>query len=437
MPLQIAIIGAGPAGFYSASEAIKAIPDCRIDLIDRLPTPYGLVRAGVAPDHQTSKKVSKIFERTAAAPNVRFLGNVQVGEQVSIEELKRLYDAVVLCTGAQADRRLGIPGEDKVGVYGSASFVGWYNANPLERTLNPHLETKSVAVIGAGNVALDVARLLAKTAQEISTTDMALHAQRKFAGSGIREIRVFARRGPLEASFTHRELEELGELAIAVPLVDSSVLPPEDAVPKDAARGSVRKNMELLRAYSQNKGDEKPVRIHLEFYARPVEVLGGTYVQALRLERTRPAEGGAVTGTGELFEFPCNVVVTCIGTRGTPLAGVPFDERSGRFVNVEGKIDEGLYCAGWAKRGPSGTIATNHPDGVTVASQLMRLSPDALKLGSSGLDALLRERAVRTVSFEEWRRLDALEVTAAAPGAPRQKFVSVEEMLQALDKETR
>ncbi|MDX1581203.1 MAG: FAD-dependent oxidoreductase, partial [Alphaproteobacteria bacterium] len=372
MPLNVAIVGAGPGGFYTAAALIKEIPDCKVDVIDKLPTPFGLIRAGVAPDHQSSKKIAKVFERTAMEDNVRFLGHVAVGNKgnggdVSVDELREMYDAVVIAIGAPEDRKLGIPGEDLNGVFGSAAFVGWYNANPDHESLGPDLTTGTAVVIGAGNVALDVARLIAKTQEEVSVTDMADHAVDEIGRSPLTDVYIYARRGPLQAAFTHKEVKEFGDLHNAVTLVDPAVLPPEDAELDDKGRGNSAKNVALMRDYAKNKGDEKPVRIHMEFYARPVEVLGSGKVEAIKMERTEVKDDGACVGTGEFFEMPCNLVVTCIGTSSVKLDDVPYDEDKQRFINEDGKIEEGLYAAGWAKRGPTGTIATNHPDGVVVA----------------------------------------------------------------------
>ncbi len=433
MGLTVAIVGSGPGGFYSAAALVKDIPDCKVDIIDRLPTPFGLIRAGVAPDHQSSKKIAKIFERTALSPQVRFLGNVEVPRDVTIAELRGLYDAVVLATGAPRDRRMGIPGEDLAGVYGSSEFVGWYNAHPDFNALSPDLDTGTAVVIGAGNVALDVARLLAKTGTEVRATDMAHYAADAIDVSPVKDIHVYARRGPLQAAFTHKEVKEFGELDNAVTLVDPSVLPGEDVVLEDKGRGSQEKNVGYLREYAGNKGDEKPVRIHLEFYAMPVEVLGENgKVIAIRMERTRLDDNGRVVPTGETFETPCNIVVACIGTQSVPLDDVAYDEKNQRFLNQEGRIEEGLYVAGWAKRGPSGTIATNFPDGEQVAKYCKELTPDAFKQGPAGLDRLLADRKVRVVDYADWKRIEAAEEAGATHGAPRRKFTTIPEMIGAL-----
>jgi len=427
--VNVAIIGSGPGGFYAAAALVKKVPGCRVDVIDRLPTPYGLIRAGIAPDHQSSKKIAKTFERTAKHENVRFLGHVDVGKDVSVAELRELYDAVVLATGAPEDWTLGIPGEDLAGVFGSAEFVAWYNAHPDKNDLDPDLGKHSAVVIGAGNVALDVARLLAKTEAEVRATDMAHYAADAISDAPIKDIYVFARRGPLQAAFTHKEISEFGELENAVTLVDGNLLPDEDEQLIDKGRGSQEKNIKFLRDYSKNKGDEKSVRIHMQFYARPVEVSGHGSVESIRMERTELKDDGSCAGLGEFFEVPCSLVVSCIGTWGNSLDDIPYDEKRRIFVNSEGKIEPGLYASGWAKRGPTGTVATNHPDGVAVAKHVAELEPDSAKAGPAGLNSLLAERGVKVVSFEDWKKIEAAEEAAATHGAPRRKFTEVDEML--------
>ncbi|MFN3230699.1 MAG: FAD-dependent oxidoreductase [Alphaproteobacteria bacterium] len=433
MGVTVAIIGSGPGGFYAATALTKEIEDCQVDIIDRLPTPYGLIRAGVAPDHQSMKKVSGRFEKTAGDPRVRFLGNVEVDKDLTLAELRSLYDAVVIATGAPIDRKLGIPGEDLDGVFGSAEFVGWYNAHPDQRELAPSLESGTMVVIGAGNVALDVARMVAKTGDEVRVTDMAHYAVDEIDTTPINDIYIYARRGPLQAAFTHKEVQEFGHLERAIPLVDPAVLPPEDIDLTSKGRGNQEKNIALLRDYASNSADDKPVRIHMEFYAMPLEILGEDQVTGIRMERTTLLDDGSCVGTGETFDLACNVVVSCIGTESTVLEGAPFDEQRNRFVNDNGKIEDGLYASGWARRGPSGTIGTNHPDGADVANLVKELTPDTSKGGPEGLDALLAERNVKVVTFEDWKRIEAAEEEAAAHGAPRRKFTSIDEMLSLLD----
>ena len=431
--LHVAIVGTGPAGFYTA-EALASDPAVRIDMIDRLPTPYGLVRGGVAPDHQSIKAVTRRYEKTAEQENVRFIGNLTVGRDVTIDELLALYDAVVLATGAPEDRPLAIPGADLPGVVGSAAFVGWYNCHPDFADLALDLDISSVAVIGNGNVALDVARVLAKTADEMAQSDIAPYAAERIARAPIRDIYIFGRRGPLQAHFSPKELGEMGALARAVPLVDAAQLPSEDEEAElEPAR---RKIISILRRFAGNRPADKPVRIHFEFFARPAEVLGTCCVCGLRLERTRLADERAI-GTGEYFEVPCGLVIPCIGYRTSPIPGVPYDERAGRFVNEDGRVRKRLYVVGWARRGPTGTIGTNRPDGAEIAARIRKEVTPAGREGGAGLDRLIAARGIEVVDFTAWKRIDAAECRAAPPPHPRLKFAHIADMLEAARKRDR
>jgi ferredoxin--NADP+ reductase len=429
MTLQLAIVGSGPAGYYTAEAAQKLNGgDVRIDIIDRLPTPFGLIRAGVAPDHQSIKAVSRRYEKTALTENVRFVGNVTVGDGgVSVDELLKLYDAVVLATGAPTDRPLGIPGEDLPGVLGSAAFVGWYNGHPDFARLAPPLENEAVVVIGNGNVAIDCARILAKLPEEFEGADIVQHAVDALGTSQVKRIHIVGRRGPHQVSFTPKELGEMGELARASPVVDPAVFPPVED--DDALEPGLRKVVTTLRAFAAAGPDpEKPVRVYFDYFLRPVEVLGDSRVEGLRLERTRLVEGRA-EGTGEMVDIPCGMVVSCIGYRTLPIAGVPYDDRGGRFVNEEGRVAPGLYCVGWARRGPTGTIGTNRPDGFAIADRVAAEIVPAGKPGRAGLDAITAEKGIDIVTFRDWQKIDAAEVARARGGAPREKFVAVDDMM--------
>lgn len=431
MTLQLAIVGSGPAGYYTAEAAQKLNGgDVRIDIIDRLPTPFGLIRAGVAPDHQSIKAVSRRYEKTALSDNVRFVGNVPVGDGgISVDELLGLYDAVVLATGAPTDRPLGIPGEDLPGVLGSAAFVGWYNGHPDFVDLAPPLESEAVVVIGNGNVAIDCARILAKLPEEFEGADIVQHAVDALGASQVKLIRIVGRRGPHQVSFTPKEVGEMGELARASPVVDPSVFPPVED--DEALEPGLRKVVTTLRAFAATDPDpNKPVRVYFDYFLRPVEVLGEGRVEALRLERTRLVEDRA-EGTGEMIDIPCGMVVSCIGYRTLPISGVPYDERGGRFVNDEGRISPGLYCVGWARRGPTGTIGTNRPDGYAIADLIAAEATASDKMGRAGLDALAAEKGIDIVTFRDWQKIDAAEVARARGGAPREKFVAVEDMMSA------
>jgi NADPH-dependent glutamate synthase beta subunit-like oxidoreductase len=430
---HIAVIGSGPAGYYTAEACQKQFGDeVRIDIIDRLPVPFGLIRTGVAPDHQSIKAVSRRYEQVALSDNVRFVGNVTVGKDVTIEELVGLYDAVVLATGAPADRPLGIAGEDLPGVIGSAAFVGWYNGHPDFADLAPPLDSGEFAVIGNGNVALDVARILAKTAAEFEGSDIVGHALDLLNGAATRHITIVGRRGPHQIGMTPKELGELGHLQRARPIVEVADLPPEEA---DAALDpGQRKSVTHLRnfAVASGNGIDKPVTVTFDFFAKPVAVEGEGKVERLIVERTRLDDSGSAVGTGETYAIPCGMVIAAIGYKTTPIPGVPYDEKLGRFTNEEGRISPGLYAVGWARRGPTGTIGTNRPDGFMIAEAIAADQPTpGDKQGRPGLDTLLASRKVDAVTFRDWQKIDEAEIGRARSGSPREKFVAVSDMLGA------
>ena len=431
MTISIAIIGAGPAGYYTAEAALKHWAGAaRIDIIDRLPTPYGLIRAGVAPDHQSIKAVARRYDATSQSEGVRFVGNVTVGADVHIGELTELYDAVVLSTGAPHDRPLGIPGDDLPGVLGSAAFVGWYNGHPDFADLEVPLDHHGAGIIGNGNVAIDCARILAKTREELHESDIAAHAHDLLDRSLVRDIHIVGRRGPHQASFTPKETGEFAHLGRAQPLVRASDLPPPEA---DAAlEPGLRKTVGHLRAFAAAGRSDKPVTIHFEFFRRPVAIEGHGRVERLIVETTRIEDGRAI-GTGELHAIPCGLVVSCIGYRTASIDGVPYDTGAGRFPSdADGRIFRGLYASGWARRGPSGTIGTNRPDGFGVVAAIAAdVTPGSGKAGPAGLDALLAARGVAATAFGHWQRIDAAEIARARPGAPREKLVRVDALIAA------
>jgi len=433
MTHNVAIIGAGPSGFYTVEAVLKTDPTARVDLIEALPTPFGLIRFGVAPDHQNTKRVTRAYERALGGERVRYFGNVQIGRDLSLDELRGMYDAVVLAVGAPHDRQLNVPGGDKEGVYGSGEFVSWYNGHPEFRNLNPNLGVESVAVIGNGNVALDVARVLVKTPREMASSDLPAYAAKAIHNAPIRQVHVFGRRGPVEAKFSNLELRELGRLEDAVPVVDPEDLP--DSLPQDLSPRDLRvkgKNLATLRAFTELEAKGRRKRLHFAFFSKPVEVLGDRRVEALRLEHTR-LEAGQAVGTGEFFEVPCGAVIAAVGYRAKPLEGVPMDEQRGVVLNRDGRVAEGLYVVGWAKRGSTGVIGTNKPDGDLIARQILADLPNGAKSGGPPLETLLDERGIRWINFEDWTAIDAAE-RAAAPGeAPRRKLIEVEDMLAVLD----
>jgi ferredoxin/flavodoxin---NADP+ reductase len=426
---HIAIVGSGPAGYYTAEALQRLLGEAvRIDIIDRLPVPFGLIRSGVAPDHQSIKAVSRRYEAVALTDNVRFVGHVSVGDDVTVEELMALYDAVVLATGAPHDRALDIPGEDLPGVMGSAAFVGWYNGHPDHAQLAPPLDAGHVAIIGNGNVALDVARIIAKTPEELHGSDIVSHALDALSVSRVRTISLIGRRGPHQIAMTPKELGELAHLDRAAPRVDPTDFPDEgdDAL----LEPGIRKSVGHLRAFAANPV-AKPITIEFDFYARPVAIEGDGRVERIILERTQLDADLRSVGTGEHYAVPAGMVVACIGYRTPPIPGVPYEHGRGRFANMDGLILPGVYCVGWARRGPSGTIGTNKPDGATIAERIVAEVPagPSGKRGRAGLDELALARKLEIVTFRDWQKIDAAEIAAARIGAPREKFTSVPDML--------
>ena len=431
---HIAIVGSGPAGYYTAEAAVKKWGDeARIDVFDMLPVPFGLIRTGVAPDHQSIKGVSRRYEKTAIGDTVRFVGNIAIGRDVSIEELQSLYDAVILATGAPKDRLLRIEGSDAENVIGSAAFVGWYNGHPEFANLNPDLSGRHAVVVGMGNVALDVARILSKTEDEFAGSDIVTHALDALRNSRLESVTILGRRGPHQIMMTPKELGELMQLERASPQVESADLPPldDDAV----LEPGMRKSVTLLREFAAippNIHGEKPIAIEFDFFASPkaIDVTDGRATGVV-VERT-VVEAGRAIGTGESYRVPADIVITCIGYETSPIEGVPFDERAGRFANDQGRILPGLYCVGWAKRGPSGTIGTNRPDGYSVIDIVDEdIGSGHRRRGREGFDDLAAERRLDIVTFRDWQKIEEAEIAAARNGSPREKFVDIESMIAA------
>ncbi|OJX00856.1 MAG: hypothetical protein BGO72_05645 [Burkholderiales bacterium 70-64] len=405
---HIAIIGSGPAGCYLADHLLRLAPDAHIDVLERLPVPFGLVRYGVAPDHQGTKAVVRVLDRVLGRERVGFFGNLEIGRDVRLDELRSLYDAVVLATGAPRDRRLGIPGEDLPGVVGSGAFVGWYNGHP-DHAPPPLRSVRSAVVVGNGNVAIDVARILAKSPAEMAGSDLAPQVLELLAAQPIETIHVVGRRGPAEAKFTQHELAELGALARARPRVaDPSAIAGDTPI------------VEVLRGFAADTR-EAPVTIVFHFGLVPAAFLGSDGLEGVRFAR---ADGSAQ-------EIAAQLAVTCIGYQSVaccsaaPVAGV--------FPNRDGRIDEGLYVTGWAKRGPSGTIPTNRTEAQQVAQKIAAEALDHGRPGGEGLAALLAARGVRRVDHASWRRIDAAEQAGAAGDRCRRKFDTVAAMLEAID----
>lgn len=431
---HIAIIGSGPSGYYAAEAAGKKWgEDARIDVFDKLPVPYGLIRTGVAPDHQSIKAVARRYEKTALTENVRFVGNVTVGTDVTVPELQDLYDAVVFATGAPHDRQLGLEGEDLGNIFGSAAFVGWYNGHPDFAALDPDFSGKHAVVIGMGNVALDVARILSKTEAEMAGSDIVEHALSALRGSKLETVTILGRRGPHQIMMTPKELGELMHLERASPMVDPEDLPPVDD--DLILEPGLRKSVTLLRDFAAIPASihgETPIGIEFDFFANPVSFEGKDgKVSAVEVEKT-VIEKGRALGTGETYRVPADLVVSCIGYRSSSIEGVPFDERQGKFANDDGRILPGLYCVGWAKRGPTGTIGTNRPDGYGVIDLVAEdIGQSGRKRGREGFDELAAARGLDIVTFRDWQKIEEAEAAAAREGAPREKFVDIADMIAA------
>lgn len=457
-PLRVAIVGSGPAGFYAAEKLLKQKGlVVEVDMYDRLPAPFGLVRFGVAPDHEKIKNVTRVFEKAASKPNFRFYGNVEVGKHISVEELKQHYHQLCFATGAQTDRRMGVPGEDLPRSHPATEFVAWYNGHPDYRDCEFDLSVESVAVVGVGNVAMDVARILCRTPEELAATDIADYALEALRNSEVRKVYVLGRRGPAQAAFTNPEIKELGELAGA----DIAVVPEE--IELDPLSGTkldegqdkeTLKKLEILNSYVDRPATGKPRLLTLRFLVSPVELRGdeAAGVTGMRLVRNElyVSDDGSLRPrpTNAFEELPIDMVFRSVGYRGVPISGLPFHDRWGVIPNEKGRVMErqasepqpGVYVAGWIKRGPSGVIGTNKPcAGETVDSMLEDvaagrvLEPEHPE--AEAAERLVSERQPEFISYEDWTRLAEMERAAGKrQGRPRVKFTSLQEMLGALGR---
>ncbi len=432
LPLRVAVVGSGPAGFYAAGALLGADITVEVDMIERLPTPWGLVRLGVAPDHPKIKSVSRAFEKIAARPGFRFLGNVEIGRDLSNAELLDHYDAVLYAVGAQTDRTLDIPGEDLPGSWPATAFVAWYNGHPDFQDLEFDLSGERAVVIGNGNVAVDVARMLALTPDELAPTDTTDEAIEAFANAGISEIVMVGRRGPAQAAFTTPELIELGELAGADVVVDASDLEGAEATDTNSER-----NLEVLRAYAARAPEGKPKRLVLRFFRSPVRILGDERVEGIELVRNELDENFRAVPTDDTEILETGVVFRSVGYRGVPIAGVPFDESRGVIANENGRVADRVYAAGWIKRGPSGVIGTNKKDATETVELLLEDLRDTPRLGRApeDIEQLLVDRGAKPVVYEGWTSIDELERSAGEKlGRPRVKLCSWDELLAAAER---
>jgi len=457
-PLRVAIVGAGPAGYYAADHLLKQDGVVvEVDMIDRLPTPYGLVRAGVAPDHQKIKAVTAAFDKVAANPRFRFFGGVDFGRDIALSDLSRHYHQIVFSTGAQTDRRMGIPGEDLEGSHPATEFVAWYNGHPDYRDCQFDLSQERAAVVGVGNVAIDVARILCRSPEELATTDIADYALEALRKSRIKEVYLLGRRGPAQAAFTNPELKEVGELADADVHAVSEEVELDPLSRADVERGQDRatmKKVEILREYGTRKPTGKSKKLILRFLVSPVEILGNDAgrVTGLRLVRNRLEATQAGTlqakATDQSETLPTGLVFRSVGYRGVALPGVPFHESWGVILNETGRALDtetkepvaGIYAAGWIKRGPTGVIGTNKPDAAETVTCMMEdlaagriLKPD--EPAAAAAERMIRAHQPGYVSYQDWLKLNAAEVSRGrAAGRPRLKFTHVEDMLAALGR---
>jgi ferredoxin--NADP+ reductase len=430
--MRVAVVGSGPAGFYAAGALLSADPPAEVDMFDRLPTPWGLVRLGVAPDHPKLKSVSRAFERIAGQPGFRFLGNVEFGRDLHHDDLLRLYDSVIYAVGAQTDRRLGIPGEDLPGSWAATEFVAWYNGHPDYQELEFDLSVERAVVIGNGNVALDVARMLALTHEELAPTDATDASIAAIASSPIREIAVVGRRGPAQAAFTTPELQEMGELAGADVVVDPADL--EGAQPHGT---NAERNVAVLQELAGREPEGKPRRVVFRFFESPMAILGEERVEGVKLVRNELDADERAVPTDEHETLPCGLVFRSVGYHGVELPGVPFDARSGTIPNEGGRVEPGVYCAGWIKRGPTGVIGTNKKDATETVQLLLddaaagriEPKPDA---SAAAVDALLAERGVQVVEYDGWQAIDEVERAAGEKGGrPRVKLCTWDDLIAA------
>ena len=443
-PLRVAIIGSGPSGFYAADALLKAEAHVEVDMFERLPSPFGLVRYGVAPDHPKIKNVTKIYHRIAEKEGFRFFGNVEIGRDLTIEGLRKFYDVSIFANGAPSDRNLNIPGEDLQGSWPATEFVAWYNGHPDYRDLKFDFSHETAVVIGQGNVAVDVCRILSKTVEELKHTDIAAHALEQLAQSQIKTVYMVGRRGPVQAKFTQLEIKELGQLEDCTAIINEEVFnfDPASQAEFDAPESkTAAKNIPIMKAIASAERAETSRTLNIEFCKSPLQIKGNERVESIVLEQNEltgePFQVKA-QGTGQTEEIPCGLVFRSVGYRGTAMPGIPFDESWGVYPNENGRIagEDGMYVVGWIKRGPSGVIGTNKPCSQATVAQLLEdmpnLTPCAVPDAAAILNEL-KERNIHLVDYSDWKKIDAAELAKGEiTDKQREKFTRVSEMLNIL-----
>ncbi|MDX1564271.1 MAG: FAD-dependent oxidoreductase [Phycisphaeraceae bacterium] len=443
-PWRVAIVGSGPSGFYAADALLKSEPCFQVNVFERLPVPYGLVRYGVAPDHAKIRNVIKVYDRIAEHERFRFWGNVEIGRDLDIEQLRTHHDAIVFAFGSQTDRSLGIEGEQLNRSYTATEFCAWYNGHPDYADRAFDLQRETAVVIGQGNVAMDVARILSMPADALRQTDMAGYAVEALAESKVKTVHVIGRRGPAQAAFTPKEIGELGEIEGCEFVFDNpedlQLNPASEAELELPDRAAAKRNMQILYelAARPSKGHARQIRMH--FFKSPRRILGQEAVEAVELELNRlEGEVGAqkAVGTGQTQTLETDLFFRSVGYRGVPIPGIVFDEKRGVIPNEAGRVEPGVYAVGWIKRGPSGLIGTNKKDSEqtvdTLLTDLRHLKPAAVR-DDAAIESLLREKNVRWVSHEQWKRIDEAEIARGAKlGKPRDNFTTVEQMLDAAE----
>ena len=424
---SVLIIGSGPSGFYTAESISKKI-NSDIDIIDRLPTPFGLIRGGVAPDHQTTKKISNSYTKTAKKDNIKFFGNIEIGKDISIKELRNIYDVVILAIGSESDNRLEIKGANLKGVYGSAEFVGWYNGHPDYVNLNPNLNTKNVVVIGNGNVAIDIVRVLSKTKEEMIESDIPKNVLASINQSPIENLYMVGRRGPVEAKFTNVELREMGNLTNCLPIVKKFDLPSKlEGNFSERDKRLIEKNLETLKSFLSIKKENKEKILNFTFFHKPIEIIGNEKVESIKFEKTKLIEG-KLENTGEIVEINCGLIITAIGYKPKNISGLEIIK--GIVKNKNGKIDKGFYAAGWIRRGPTGVIGTNKADGELIANLINKEFKNQKKDGRKSLTEMIKQKKLVATTFEDWEKIDSYEKKNAIDPMPRKKILTIKEMLK-------